>query len=207
MIAPYQSDLTPTLPTGWYSYLTADEWPTDDEADREWEEVNGVRVEKKMGAKETLLANMLGEALTLFLHGKGLGRSLIGMEFVLPRSGNKRKPDVAYVSFAAWPQGRPLPDEAWWPLAPDLAVEVVSPHELTYATHTKVQEYFAAGVKQVWLVMPHLQHVHVHTGPTTVRILSRADTLTAEGVLPGFAVPVADLFPPAEAEPAPAPAG
>jgi Uma2 family endonuclease len=62
----------------------------------------------------------------------------------------------------------------------------------------KVREYFAAGVQQVWHVLSNVEQVHVYTSPTAVRILTRADELTGDPVVPGFRLPPADLFPPVQ---------
>jgi Uma2 family endonuclease len=182
------------LRPGWYSYLDAPPWAGGDASKPIDEVVNGIRVEKKMGAAETRLANILNDVLGPFVRGHNLGRSYVGMEIELPAGGNRRKPDVAFVAEATWPAVRPIPD-AWWRVCPELAVEVVSPHELTHATLTKVQEYFAAGVQSVWLVLPHIQQVYCYSSPTQVRILTRADELTGDPVLPGFRIPLAELFP------------
>lgn len=184
----------------WYAYLEAAPWAGGDSSKPAIEVVNGIRVEKKMGAAETRLANILNDALGAFVRGHGLGRSYVGMEIELPVSGNHRKPDVAFVAEITWPADRPIPD-AWWQVCPELAVEVVSPHELTHATLTKVQEYFAAGVAQVWLVLPHIGQVYCYSSPTTLRILTAADELTGDPVIPGFRMPLADLFPPSAPNP------
>jgi Uma2 family endonuclease len=183
------------LPPGWYEYLDRGPWPDLDERDRLYEVVNGTKVEKKVGAPEVLLANELHRFLAPFARPE-FGWSFIEMSFDLPQVGNERKPDLAFVSYARWPRDRRFPRANAMPIAPDLAVEVVSPYELTWATLTKVEEYFTAGVVQVWLVFPHIERLYLYTSPTTVRILSRADELTGEPVLPGFRLPLANLFPP-----------
>ena len=62
----------------------------------------------------------------------------------------------------------------------------------------KVEEYFRAGIPSVWLILPLQERVYAYTSPTAVRILSRGDDLT-DPVLPGFRLPLADLFPPPDA--------
>ena len=84
------------------------------------------------------------------------------------------------------------------PVAPELAVEVVSPHELANTMFGKVAQYFRAGVKAVWLVLPQQEQVYAYNSPTAVRILSRSDDLTGDAVVPGFRLPLVDLFPPPE---------
>jgi len=193
---------TGTHAPGWYAYLGAGPWTGGDPDKPTYEVVNGVRMEKKMGAAETGLANILNDALAQYLRENNLGRSYVGMEIELPVVGSKRKPDVAVVAEQTWPAARPIPPDAWWKVRPALAVEVVSPHELTHATLAKVQEYFAAGVGAVWRVQPHVRQVYCYSSPTAVRILTPADDLTGDPVVPGFRLPLAELFPPA-ADPQP----
>lgn len=198
MIAAFHPRAVEADQPNWYYYLDR-KIPHDFDPDkRVFEVINGVEVEKVMGAGETWLAHNLYKALLPHLQTLRLGEVYLGIEIQLPAIGAKRKPDVCYVSFETWPADRRLPDDAWWPVTPDLAVEIISPYELTHASVAKVQEYFAAGVKAVWLVLPNVEHVYCYTSPTAVRILTRDDVLTGDPVVPGFKLPLADLFPPAE---------
>jgi Uma2 family endonuclease len=185
----------PPPPASWYEYLERGPWPELDDSDRLYETVNGTQVEKKVGAPEVLLANEIHRVLAPFAR-PDLGWSFVELAFELPVVGNERKPDVAFLSYGRWPRDRRFPRANALPVAPDIAVEVVSPYELTWATLTKVEEYFRAGVAQVWMFLPHIGRVYVYTSPTAIRILSRDDELTGEPVLPGFRLPLADLFPP-----------
>jgi Uma2 family endonuclease len=185
----------------WYDYLTRGPWRERLESEKLIEIVNGVEVEKKMGAWEILLANRLHNVLVAHTHAQGLGESYVEMEFELPAVGNVRKPDVAFVSYQTWPRGRWISPGRGWAIAPELAVEVISPYDLAQAVVTKLQEYFLAGVQSVWQVWPNVEQVHVYTSPTAVRILTRADELTGDPVVPGFRVPIADLFPPSAPSP------
>lgn len=182
----------------WYTYLDAEPWVTNGGDDRVWEEIRGVRVEKKRTVYDCFVAMSVQRRLSEHLDANPLGDSFIGMVYEWAAVGCKRNPDVSFVSHRTWPRTKPLPRVDWWSVAPDLVVEVVGPYDLTHSSLAKVQECFAAGVRQVWLVFSNVEQVYVYTAPATVRILNRADTLTADDVLPGFAVPVADLFPPAE---------
>ena len=97
---------------------------------------------------------------------------------------------------SAGPRTDPCPssDNAW-DVAPDLAVEVVSPTDLAEELMDKVAEYFQAGVRLVWVVYPRLRLIHVYESLTQVRGLTAADELDGGAVLPGFRTPVAALFP------------
>lgn len=85
--------------------------------------------------------------------------------------------------------------EGYVEIAPDLAVEVVSPNDLVYEVIQKIQEYLAAGVKLVWLVIPPARSVEVHRLDGSVLMLTAGDELSGESVLPGFSCRVGDLFP------------
>jgi Uma2 family endonuclease len=163
-----------------------------------YEVVNGVRVEKPMGLVENAIASLLQESLGPFCRTNQLGRAVMETLFEIPGSGNDRKPDVAFVSFARWAADRPLPRVNAWPIAPDLAVEIISPTDKAFDVVEKVQEYFKGGVRQVWHVYSHIEQVFIFDSPTAVRVLTRADELIAEPVVPGFRMPLAELFPLAE---------
>ena len=167
-----------------------------------FEVVNGVRVEKPMGVYEQYLGSRLQDFLAPFCRQHHLGRVVNETTFRMPGSGNDRIPDAALVSAERWPG--PIPRVRAWPVAPDLAVEVVSPTDMMFDVIHKLHEYFRCGVRQVWLVFSNVEQVYVYTSPAAVRVLNRTDTLTAEDVLPGFQLPLSDLFEPAEGESEPA---
>ncbi|MBX9581245.1 MAG: Uma2 family endonuclease [Gemmataceae bacterium] len=174
--------------------------PTAPEPEFTFEVVDGLVVRKPVGAKEFDIATRLHNALIPVLAASGFGRSYPGLGYALP-GGRGRKPDVSVLSFARWADGHLFPPGDFVPVVPELAVEVISPREKTHATLAKVQEYFAAGVSAVWLVFPNIQQVYCYDSPTAVRVLSRADELAGDPVVPGFRLAVADLFPPAAPTP------
>ncbi len=79
-------------------------------------------------------------------------------------------------------------------IAPDLAIEVVSPNDLVYEVDLKVQDYLQAGVSLVWVVNPEARGVHVYRLDGSVAVLHEKDDLDGETLLPGFRCRVADLF-------------
>ena len=102
-----------------------------------------------------------------------------------------RQPDCAFVSKRRLPH---LPDE--FDFAPDIAIEVASPNEDVLR---KAKEYLAAGARLVWVIYADVETVEVFR-PDEPRwqTLSAEVTLTGEDVLPGFELPVRDIFPPDE---------
>src|SRR5262249_61390019 len=94
-----------------------------------YEIVNGQRVElPPMSAYATWLAARLQNRLGPYAEDKGLGTAVPEMLFVLDAERDlRRRPDVAFVSTARWPLDRALPMTGDWEVAPDLAVDVLTP--------------------------------------------------------------------------------
>ena len=79
-------------------------------------------------------------------------------------------------------------------IAPDLAVEVLSPNDLAYDVHAKVQDYLRARVRLVWVISPDVHFVDVYRLDGSGVILREEEELSGEDVLPGFRCRVGDLF-------------
>jgi Uma2 family endonuclease len=78
--------------------------------------------------------------------------------------------------------------------APDLAVEVVSPHDSAAGMLDKVQSWLTHGTQLVWVVEPKTQTVTIYRSDGSARILQRTDTLDGETVLPEFRFELTKLF-------------
>ena len=158
--------------------------------------VRGVRVElPPMGAEAVDAATELSAGLRPFAKQARLGRVVQEALFVIDRAQNtRRRPDVAFVSAERWPLERPLPTGDW-DVVPDLAVEVVSPNDALYAVLEKIDEYFAAGVREVWVLTPPRREATVYTLDRNPRVVTAAESLETP-LLPGFAVKVGELFQP-----------
>ena len=103
-----------------------------------------------------------------------------------------RGPDVFYVAPERVPdEGAP---EAFWSVAPDLAVEVVSSSETAGDVREKARDYLAAGTPLVWVVYPRTREVVVHTPDGLARTYGADAVLEGFDVLPGFRCAVAELF-------------
>lgn len=103
-----------------------------------------------------------------------------------------RGPDISYVRAERIPAtGVP---EGFWNLAPDVAIEVVSPTETAEEVREKVRDFLSAGTSLVWIVYPRTREVIVHTVDGLARAYSVNDTLAFPDILPGFSCPVAELF-------------
>jgi len=148
-----------------------------------------------MGAYEVWLATALTEALRRFARQHHLGRAVQVMLFDFGAAmQRKRRPDVAFVSYERWPPQQRVPRTEAWSVVPNLAVEVVSPTDRADDLMNKINEYFGAGVERVWVVFPAQEHVYIYESPTTVRILTRADAVHGEPILPHFRLPLAAFF-------------
>jgi Uma2 family endonuclease len=101
-------------------------------------------------------------------------------------------PDVAFVRQARLPSsGLPV---AYWPGAPDLAVEVLSPGDTSSEVEQKIAPWLAAGTAVVWVVDPRRRVVIIHRAGVASQTLSEADTLAGDDIVPGLELPVAEIF-------------
>ena len=101
-----------------------------------------------------------------------------------------RAPDIAFISKARIP---PLTDE-YDQVLPDLVVEVLSAGNTVEDMDDKIAEYFAAGVRQVWLFSAKNHTIRMHRSPKQITILDANDVLDGGDILPGFSVSVRDIF-------------
>ena len=106
--------------------------------------------------------------------------------------GLVRIPDVSFVSWDQLPKRR-VPRVAIADLAPDLAVEVISPSNTAREMERKLQDFLAAGVQLVWYVYPEPQEIHVYTAERH-DVLTIEQELSGGDVLPGFVLPLRQLF-------------
>jgi len=103
-----------------------------------------------------------------------------------------RAPDVSFVRTERLPIGRD--QSRFLRLAPDLAVEVISPHDQPGEVVSKAVMYLDAGVRLVWVVDPIAKTVAVYVHGQPTRLLESNDELDGGEVLPGFRVSVTRLF-------------
>ena len=160
-----------------------------------FEVVNGEQVElPPMSAREGDVASELVGSMRPLAKEHKVGRVVGEVLFHLRDNHPERRPDVALVSVDRWPLTKPVPSTNAWAVVPNLAVEVVSPSNTWDEIIGKIEEYFAAGVSRVWVVATAIEKVYVYESPTRVRILSRDEDLTGDPILPGFRLPLSELF-------------
>ena len=103
-----------------------------------------------------------------------------------------RGPDVSFNVRTRGEGERPL--RSFVPGAPDIAVEVVSPSNTAAEMNRKVVEYLAAGSQRVWVVHTDSRSVVVHRADSTIITYTDDDVITDEELLPGFSLPLSDIF-------------
>jgi Uma2 family endonuclease len=165
----------------------------DAHEDRLCELIDGVLLEKTMGAYESRVAIVIGHFLEAHrdVDDRGLVLSEAGMLRIAP--GQVRIPDVSFISWDQIP-GREFPREPIPSLYPDLAVEVLSEGNTRREIDRKIREYFRAGTSLVWVIDPKARAIRVYTGPRRSTLLREADTLDGGDLLPGFRLAVKRIF-------------
>jgi Uma2 family endonuclease len=156
-----------------------------------YEMVDGRLVERKMSTKSSWVGGQLLLQLGMHCAASNIGwvwpADQIYRCFANPRTA--RKPDVSFI------RRDRLPEEGWEEgelhLAPDLAVEVVSPNETVYELDVRVEEYLAAGVRLVWVVNPESRIALIHRLDGTMAKVRDGHELSGEDVVPGFRCPLA----------------
>jgi Uma2 family endonuclease len=142
------------------------------------------------GALAATICMWLGQ----FVFAQRLGDVLAtGTGFILSHNPDTvRAPDAAFVTAERVAQAKRL--EGFFDGAPDLAVEVVSPDDKAEEIDAKVLEYLEAGCRLVWVVQPRTKTITEYRSLDQVRVLTQRDTLDGADVVPGFTVPVKEIF-------------
>ncbi len=134
-----------------------------------------------------------GQYVGGFVDAHQLGQVLVGEVGIYTRRNpdTVRGADVICISHERLAQ---VTSKSYLDVAPELVVEVMSPDDRRSEVKQKLREYFAIGVRLVWVADPADHTVSVYRSLSEVRILSVNDVLDGEDVLPGFSVPVTALF-------------
>src|SRR5579864_8468533 len=154
--------------------LTAEEFDNYPfEEDKRYELDQGELIEMTRPAYKhnRVLAKLLFE-VTLYLRQSQLGEALLSENLYALSPNTRRSPDLAII---LGDRHQELKDAKVIPIIPEIAVEVLSPSETTRMIHRKLRQYFAAGVKEVWLVDPDVKEIEIWKG------LSLPDPVLAAG--------------------------
>jgi Uma2 family endonuclease len=162
-------------------------------SDLHCELIDGVLIERSPPGNPH--GRVVVKVIGALLHAEamGLGRVFGEGGFILRRGPDTvRAPDVSFFS-----AGRELPSgirPAFWGVAPDLLVEVISPWNTAAEIQSKVREWLEFGVREVWVIYPDTRTVQVIRSFQERVTLSEDDTLGGGEVLPGFSRSVFELF-------------
>ena len=153
-----------------------------------------LRVMSPAGWRHGKIVSRLNSKLEAYVAQHDLG-VVFGAEtgFRLARDPDTvRAPDVSFVAKDHIPDQEP--DDGFWPGAPDLAVEVLSPGDRTGEVDETIDAWLIAGCAAVWVVNPKLKTVTVYLSRTDVQAKAAGDVLVGDPVVPGFSCTVDELF-------------
>ncbi len=158
-------------------------------AERRLELVAGEIIEVVSNNYSSMIAMYIGAKLLFFADEQRIGR-VTGADGGYVVGAERYIPDVALITYKRQPEAS---KQAYNPLAPDLAVEVMSPTDDERSLRIKLTNYLAAGTI-VWVVLPDAKEIEIHAPGQSAQILSATDTLSGGDLLPGFSLAVEDVF-------------
>lgn len=168
-----------------------------------YELVDGELVERDMSGLSSEVARKLAGRAGMFADEQGLGHTFgpdCGYQCFPFDPGRVRGPDASFIR-ADRISAEEL-ESGHISVAPDLAVEVISPNDQAFELNRKIEEYLRAGVRLVWVIDPLSRTVDVYRPQGSDNRLREHDELSGEDVLPGFRCPVRELFPIRPSQPA-----
>jgi len=166
-------------------------------------ELVGGRIVSKGGAVETnmptgalhgAVTEELASRMSYFVRENKLGRVFAAETGFILSKDTVRGIDVSFVGIEKL--GKFGITEKFFPVAPDLAVETISPGNSFDEIQDKIEEYLAAGTKLVWIVYPKQKMVQVHRQHNVINVLRETDELDGEDVIPNFRVKLSEIFNP-----------
>lgn len=161
-----------------------------------YELVDGQLVERNLGAYSSWVGARVAYLIGNHVHAEDLGRCVMdgraGYQCYEWAPLQVRRPDVSYV--ATGRLAGDIPPDGHIQIAPDLAVEVVSPNDNGNEVQEKVVEYLRAGVRLIWVIYPKTRSAQAFRAGGSGKQLTEEDLLCGEEVLPGFEVMVSELF-------------
>jgi Uma2 family endonuclease len=164
---------------------------------RFYELEDGILVEKGMGWHESGFATVLIIEIGIYLRTHDLGKLLgpDGSLKILPRM--VKIPDVSFISWSRFPKEK-LPRRPIPALVPDLVVEILSESNTRREMDKKLKRYFEAGVRLVWYIDPETRTARAYTSLKDMTEIDENGALDGGDVLPGFRLPLRELFAQAE---------
>jgi len=173
--------------------LTAEEfdnYPFEEDKRYELDEGELIEVTRPAYGHNRVLKN-LQFGLESYLRQSRVGELLLSENLYALGPLIRRSPDAAVI---LGDRSEELKNAKVIHIIPEIVAEVLSPSETPRMIHRKLKQYFAAGVKEAWLIYPDSREVEIWTGPSLPdRALAENEVLTSP-LLPGFALPLAELF-------------
>ena len=146
------------------------------------------------GLEHSTIGVDLITTLNAFVRSNKLGK-ISGADggYILHRNPDTvRAPDIDFVQTDRLPNGKT--PQKYFPGPPDLAVEIISPSDVYEDVEDKVKEFLEAGTRIVWVINPRRKSITIFRGDNSITALRTADTLSGEDVIPGFSLPVSEIF-------------
>jgi len=175
--------------------LTSDDLAAMTDRSQRYELVEGeLRTMSPAGNRHGMVALMLAARVNIFVSANKLGRTFAAETgFLIARDPDTvRAPDFAFITRQRVEETGPV--DGYWPGAPDLLAEVVSPNDSFAEVERKALGWLATGCKVVWVVEPTQEHVTVYRSPSDIVVLSKDQSLVEPTLLPEFSMPIAELF-------------
>ena len=157
--------------------------------------IRGVLAETvSAGLEHGEIAINFGGELRAFVRPNRLGRVFGTDTGVLLQNGPDivREPDVAFISAEKLPLDIRI--RGYTDMVPELVVEIASPNDTVAAVYDKARMWLTHGVALVWVVDPDTRTIDVRPSGSSIFTLTEDDTLDGGTVLPGFALPVREVF-------------
>jgi Uma2 family endonuclease len=167
-----------------------DNYPFEEDKRYELDEGELIEMTRPTYKHNRVLRKLIVE-MDLYFRKNQIGEVLISENLYALSPNTRRAPDLAVI---LGDRHEELKNATVISVIPDIAAEVLSPSETPRTIHRKLKQYFAAGVKEVWLIDPDAREIEIWKGASLPdHALSSGDVL-ASALLPGFALPLEELF-------------
>ena len=157
---------------------------------------DGVVVAVNVGTESSVIAGELYRRLANHVIDQRLGMAFppeTAFRCFPGHPNRARKPDVSFVAAQRMPsEGVP---RGYMTIAPDLAVEVVSPRDVAGEVDRKVREYGELPISLLWVIFPDTVSALIYRNGRAAGDVAADESLDGEPVVPGFRVRLRDLFP------------
>jgi Uma2 family endonuclease len=174
--------------------LTAEEFDAftllPENAERLFELIAGEVVQVLSSPHSSAMSVEIAFHMKMYLHQHKVGGHVTGEAGGYVISGERYIPNLAFISKL---HQADLPIQGYNPLAPDLAVEIVSPTDTEKQLRIKVANYLAAGTT-IWVIYPEAKEAEIYAPGQPVRVLSGEQAIDGGAILPGFSLTLTEIF-------------